>query len=1514
MPILLEEPNPDTIQLRSPTGGPVPKPVKPDGDILSAAFRQENLVVNALSLFRSRPQPEPGYNPFDDIKGTDYEYEYADNFTYSQSRAETAEIKARIERERKDRDLLASNGAFGTAATFLAGLADPTLLIPGTAIYRTAKGGGELLKSAAVMGMSVGAQAAGAEAIKQAAQPTRRPEEAFLNIGTATLLGVLLGGGAAMMLGKAERQVMEAGFRQDRGNLMSTVSARSVGAAQADTRTLELSPFLPSWVSRPVDKAREQVARIPVVGGALNKIAGLPEMLATRTNPVMRIMTGPSVEARRILSDLAEIPLRVEENFRGIPTSRFGVPLEREIRNAVRQAEYQLTKSAEDAFRSFRFSGQQVKFAKFRAALDRRIGKSDAMTFDEFMAEVDTALRNGDLHNIAEVQTLARQFREIINAPFEKAKQLGVLDDGAPLGAVSYAPRRFEREKLIAGKPEFVTRYVDWRRQDQAVKAGLQEDIGRDWAATRSARIEGRKITGRLETLSARIDDLESRLSERGLEARAADTRLTKVEARAQEAAAAVVEAKAFLDELRTMADTPAVREQIAMLERDLRLLEGQAKPADLKDIEALGEELDKAEVREMRSLLTGDQRRLARIVIGKARPPKPPSFWKWLAGEGGVKDDGGDLAATLGGKRFDTKGKRLLNPDGLQWDRLQEKLMGEFPELRARWSREGQAEDFSDDIREAIAASVHGEEPGWFLDVKWNDADRVLAETSQAIEQSAAELGIKFTTVEDVSRFLRGEADDRLTEADYDAMISSIETSGAATDYRVAAIDTQDRLAIRQGTLKVIADNLRQAKAGLAKERIGAGKAGVREAEAGIAANRSMGRLGVLYQRARMAERQQDFLLAMQKQAADDEAAALQRVEQSLSKWEGRSSDGAKKAVAKRTEAEAERAAKQAAGNYKGKGERLTSADREVARAVRSVIKSDRNMTDAELASEADQTFNEIIGTPDGRLPKDDPGYGRLTASSPEGEGRGPLIARQLAMPDNMLLPFLDRNPLRYTSVYLRSMLSDLGILERFGDFDMKIALKKVQDEADIASRATQSEAERLQLYGERDKLITDIAAIRDRLKGVYGFSPDTVSRNIGKISQILGDYDVTTNMGGSGLSQFPDMAGAVFRYAFTGTKALGPAYRSLFAHLLRTSDTFAKARDEYRAIGIGTETFLNSRAHELADIGDVYQPAAKAARIMRAGAEATMVLSGSSMMTDWAKTITAIAAGNNILGAARAVVAGTATPKMIAALAENNIDAEMATRIWGAFESGGGRIDRGVHLPNTADWTDLEARKMFEAGVGRESDIGVVSPGEDRPLFLSKPTLALIGKYKSFVAAATTRILLANLQRRDASTLAGLFASVGLGMLVYATRSVFTGAPLSERPQDWIKEGVDRSGVLGWFGEANAMAAQMTRGSADVWRLVGADKPLTRFASRSVLGTITGPIGGKIESLQQITGAASTGEWTSSDVRKLRQLLPFQNLFYIRRLIDEVETNAKDTFGIGPANGSQASGQRTG
>ena len=129
----------------------------------------------------------------------------------------------------------------------------------------------------------------------------------------------------------------------------------------------------------------------------------------------------------------------------------------------------------------------------------------------------------------------------------------------------------------------------------------------------------------------------------------------------------------------------------------------------------------------------------------------------------------------------------------------------------------------------------------------------------------------------------------------------------------------------------------------------------------------------------------------------------------------------------------------------------------------------------------------------------------------------------------------------------------------------------------------------------------------------------------------------------------------------------------------------------------------------------------------------------------------------------------------------------------------------------------------------------------------------------------------------------------------------SLTGGAPTSDKPADWVKESISRGNLLGWFEEANALASKASRGGVDIYRTIGADKPLTRFASRSALDQLLGPTAGKVSSIFKATSAISKpSEWSEGDSKAVRRLVAGQNVFYLRRMFDQVEASGNATFGI--------------
>src|SRR5262245_6062323 len=475
--------------------------------------------------------------------------------------------------------------------------------------------------------------------------------------------------------------------------------------------------------------------------------------------------------------------------------------------------------------------------------------------------------------------------------------------------------------------------------------------------------------------------------------------------------------------------------------------------------------------------------------------------------------------------------------------------------------------------------------------------------------------------------------------------------------------------------------------------------------------------------------------------------------------------------------------------------------------------------------------------------------------------------------------------------------MVPDVLLAERFGDTRMTEAFRRIEDDYARMIDRTKDPKDRLKLESRRESDLKDLAAIRDRFRGVYGVDIFNSMRGAARTAAAVKNYNVLSSMGVAALSSLPDMAGSIFRYGL-GTvfsDAWGPFARSLATDRELTREAFR----QFRAMGVAVEMQTAARHHALSDVTDDFRPQSRLERSLQWGADKFQFLNMLAPWTDLGKTIAATVASQEIFRASEALAKGTATKKQIAALAENGIDRNLADRIATQYGESGGIVD-GVHLPNTDKWTDQSARLAFEGAVGREADIAIVTPGQEKPLFLSNPVLNVLGQFKSFVAASTQRILIANLQRRDAQTLQGLLVSMGLGMMSYKLNALAGGQPTSEKPADWFKEAISRGGVLGWFEEGNALAAKMTRGGLDIYRLIGAEKPLSRYAGRSVLDQMMGPTAGKVGSLAQISGAAASGDWGESDTRALRRLTAFQNLFWLRGALNQVEAGANNAFGI--------------
>jgi hypothetical protein len=468
--------------------------------------------------------------------------------------------------------------------------------------------------------------------------------------------------------------------------------------------------------------------------------------------------------------------------------------------------------------------------------------------------------------------------------------------------------------------------------------------------------------------------------------------------------------------------------------------------------------------------------------------------------------------------------------------------------------------------------------------------------------------------------------------------------------------------------------------------------------------------------------------------------------------------------------------------------------------------------------------------------------------------------------------------------------MAADIGLVRKFGSTDLKDQIAKINDEANAKIASSSGEKAKADIDKQRRAAIRDLTAVRDRIRGSYALpnNPDGLLVRAGRVARSL---NFVRLLGGMTLSAVPDMAKPVMVYGLTRTM------RTAFAPLVGGLKTMKLAAREVKLAGTALDMVLDSRAMAIADIMDDY---GRGSKFERGLAQTTRSFGVVSLMAPWnaaLKQFVGVIGQTKILEGVERVVAGKASKKEIEYLASNGIDANMADRVGGQFAKHGVK-DGAIWWANTEAWTDRQAVEAIRAALVRDVDRVIVTPGQDKPLWMSTELGKLVGQFKSFGIASVQRTLIAGLQQRDAAAFNGMVLMLGLGAVSYYLKMETGGFEVSDDPVKWATEAFDRSGMAGWVSDANNMVEKMTRGTIGLSAFTG--EQATRYASRNAIGSLLGPTFDVVGDAIQVSGSAFAGDWAASDSHAFRKLVPLQNLFYLRQLFDATERGVNGAFGV--------------
>lgn len=592
------------------------------------------------------------------------------------------------------------------------------------------------------------------------------------------------------------------------------------------------------------------------------------------------------------------------------------------------------------------------------------------------------------------------------------------------------------------------------------------------------------------------------------------------------------------------------------------------------------------------------------------------------------------------------------------------------------------------------------------------------------------------------------------------------------------------------------------------------------------------------------------------------------------------------------------------------GKGERATNRAADlVERIAGERAKRSTNVlvesTDADMPSMVADIINTILGESVFRL------AGLSVISGP----KGPLRKRILNIPDAAIEEFLESDIEKIARVYSSSMASDIELAAKFGDVRLESVLKDMTDEFNtMVGRVTPGKAgdkARTRLSNQFEAAKRDVGAIRDRLRGNYRQpdDPEGIAYRAGKVALNL---NYMARLGGMTISSLSDAARPIMRYGMS-------AFSDGWVPLITDMAGVRLAAREVRLAGTALDMVRDQRALELADVLADFGRGNKFERAVQYGADRFGMLALMSPWNGAGKSIAGIITMANVLHAAEAVAKGTAIKKQIFNLS-SAIDENMARQIWAHVEKSGTKTKGGIHLPNTEDWklpsgaADTQAIEAFRAVINREVETLIVTPGVERPLWMSHGMGRIMGQFRSFSLVSTQRVTLAGLQQRDAAALSGVVMAMGIGAMSAWIKGQLRGEDTASwTPGKWTVEALDNSGLLGVLMEANAMTEKVTAGRVGLSMVSG--KQISRYASRNAMGALLGPTADAMTDVLTIgrvigptadyfTGSATPGHqrWSGADTHALRKLAPLNTLFYIRTLVDKIEEGVNQSMGVPP------------
>ncbi len=516
----------------------------------------------------------------------------------------------------------------------------------------------------------------------------------------------------------------------------------------------------------------------------------------------------------------------------------------------------------------------------------------------------------------------------------------------------------------------------------------------------------------------------------------------------------------------------------------------------------------------------------------------------------------------------------------------------------------------------------------------------------------------------------------------------------------------------------------------------------------------------------------------------------------------------------------------------------------------------------DASLTRAVNDTVNRIKGQGEEKLHISDIADKFI---DPDKKLPGIVRDRTLNIPDNELEPFLIHDATGSMWSFVNQAASLVAARKRLlamGHSTLGSFKKAVADEYDkLIDEATDPKV-REKLFGESQRALEAITNNFSITLGRFGTDHPTLS--------MLRKYLSTTMLGGILISSLPDIGIASMKHGIPRTLQDG------FGALIKDFRQLKLDTDILKDYNIAIDHEMGTALRTQLDPSFKYGTLSNTP-IERAIDTMSDVFTKSTFINWWNSWNTRVAARIGMARTVRSLRAlektGKISEKEVTRLARLGIGKDKYKVIQRNFQFVED-IDGGLVL-NTAKW-DPEAQELLARAVTKDQVVLLPSKGDIPEFFQGSAIGKSMFMFKSFTAAATDKLFLPGLQRRGSEELQGLIAMTMLGALSYAIKQKINGKDVNTDIDRLLIEGATRSGVFGILGDL--MFGPLGLGGA------------TRFAGMTAQGAIGGPVLTTAGTVADLVAGLKDGTINESDRRKVAKLIGFNNVFYLKPVIQDV------------------------